>query len=102
MNVTITARHCEIPQSLRTATERRIERLTRYNPRLAEAEVTYDRARVSHECEIRLAIVGEPPLVARATGQNFRVALDRGLDRASRQLIRSRQRRIAPRAEAVP
>ena len=93
MNVTISARHCEIPDSLRLATERRIARLRRYNPRLADAEVTYEVERVNHEVEIRLAVDGEPPVVARAAADNFRAALDRGLDRASRQLRRARERR---------
>jgi ribosomal subunit interface protein len=102
MNVTISARHCEIPNSLRTATERRIARLSRYNPRLAEAEVTYEVERVSHEVEIRLAVDGDAPVVARASGTDFRAALARGLDRARRQLRRLRERRRVRSATPTP
>lgn len=98
MNVTISARHCEIPSSLRSTTHQRVARLSRYNPRLADADVTYERERVSHEVEIRLAVAGEPRLVARASADNFETALERGLERASRQLRRSRERRIMRRA----
>lgn len=94
MNVTISARHCEIPSSLRDRTERRIARLGRYNPKLADAAVTYDVERVSHEVEIRLQVKGEPPVVVRGSGDDFREAFDRTLDRASRQLRRVRERRI--------
>ena len=94
MNVTISARHCEIPDSLRDATERRINRLGRYNPRLADAEVTYEIENVSHEVEIRLAVHGDEPVVARGTGEDFTVALRRGIDRATRRLRRARERRI--------
>jgi ribosomal subunit interface protein len=95
MNVTINARHCEIPDSLRDATERRINRLGRYNSRLAEAEVTYEIDKVSHEVEIRLGVHGEKPVVARGTGGDFTVALGRGIDRAQRRLRRARERRFA-------
>ena len=102
MNVTISARHCEIPDSLRNATERRVSRLGRYNPKLADAEVTYEIERVSHGVEIRLAVPGEEPMVARASGDDFGAALTRGLERARRQLRRARERRIAPRSTPQP
>ena len=95
MNVTISARHCEIPESLRSTTEQRIHRLARYNRRLADAEVTYEVERVNHGVEIRLGVEGEPPVVARGTGTDFRAAFARGIERATRQLRRVRERRIA-------
>lgn len=94
MNVTISARHCEIPSSLRERTQRRIARLGRYNPKLADAVVTYDVERVSHEVEIRLRVQGMPPVVVHGSGDGFREAFDRTFDRASRQLRRVRERRI--------
>jgi ribosomal subunit interface protein len=93
MNVAISARHCEIPDSLRLETTKRVERLTRYNPRLGDAEVTYELERADHEIEIRLSVPGAEPVIAKATGPDFRAALDRGLDRASRQLRRVREMR---------
>ena len=98
MNVTISARHCDIPYSLRDATRQRVARLSRYHRRIADAEVTYERERVSHEVEIRLAVDGERSVVARASAGSFRAALERGLQRASRQLRRSRERRVTRRA----
>ena len=95
MNVTISARHCEIPDSLRDATERRVSGLSRYNPRLADAEVTYEVENVSHEVEIRLAVPGGEPLIARGTGADVRISFQRGIGRAQRQLRRARERRNA-------
>ena len=94
MNVTISARHCELPSTLRERTERRIARLSRYNPKLADAKVTYDMERVTHEVEIHLRVQGEPPVVVHGSGDDFREAFDRTLDRASRQLRRVRERRL--------
>ena len=94
MNVTITARHCEIPDSLRGVTERHMHRLGRYNPKLADADVTFDRERLEHAVEIRLAVPGQPALIARGSGATFKSALDRGVHRASRQLRRARERTL--------
>lgn len=99
MNVTISARHCEIPDSLRSTTERRVARLRRYHPRLAEAEVIYDRERVSHEAEIRLVVEGDGPVIAHGAGGTFDAALDVAVGRVSRQLKRGRERRTARRVE---
>lgn len=100
MNVIISARHCEIPHSLREATERRIARLRRYHPRLADAEVIYDREHIRHEVEIRLLVEGANPVIARGTGETFDVALDVAADRVSRQLKRGRERWAARRLDA--
>ena len=92
MNVTVSSRHCEIPAPLRDATEQRVRRLGRYHPRLADAEVTYQRERVEHTVEIRMSVAGATPLITHGTGATFEAALDRGIDRASRQLRRARER----------
>ena len=97
MNVTISARHCEIPDSLRAATATRISRLERYHPRLTDAEVTFDMERTTHNAEIRLVVEGEPPVIGRASEDSFQAALDRGVDRVLRQLRRGRERRVARR-----
>ena len=94
MNVTITARHCDIPDSLRDVAERHVHRLGRYNPKLAAADVTFERERVEHAVEIRLGVAGEPVLVAHGSGATFKSALDRGVHRASRQLRRARERTL--------
>jgi ribosomal subunit interface protein len=100
MTVTISVRHCEIPESLRTTTERRINRLSRYHPRLADAEVIFGRERVSHEAEIRLNVAGTPPVIARGAAATFHAALHVALGRVSRQLKRGRERRTTRRAES--
>ncbi len=97
MNVTISARHCEIPESLRSTTEERITRLERYHPRLAGAEIVFERERADHDVEIRLGVEGESPVIARASGESFQAALERGVERVTRQLRRGRERRTARR-----
>lgn len=99
MIVTISARHCEIPDSLRATTERRVARLRRYHPRLAQAEVVYDRERVAHAAEIRLLVEGDSPVIAHGAGETFDVALDAAVGRVSRQLKRGRERRTTRRVE---
>ena len=94
MTVTISVRHCEIPETLRATTERRISRLSRYHPRLADAEVIFDRERVSHEAEIRLNVAGTPPVIARGAADPPRVDGAAAMDRLLRELAR---RTAAPR-----
>jgi len=107
MNVTINALHCSIPDSLRTTASQRMERLTRFHPRVADAQVTFDRSGAGPEVEARLAIPGIDPLVARAEAASFDAALDRAADRLERQLKRTRERRVSRalrrrRAAATP
>lgn len=92
MNVTINALHCSIPNRLRTTAFERMERLTRFHPRLADAHVTFDRDAGAPEVEARLAVDGARPLVARAAADSFERALERVSDRLERQLKRTRAR----------
>ena len=100
MNVTINARHCQIPDALRERVTERIERLSRYNPRLSGAEVTFDLNGGGHEVETLLTVDGSSPLVAHGTGADFRSAFDQSADRVLRQLKRKRERRVQKRQEA--
>lgn len=65
-------------------------RLTRYDERLASAEVVFDEEKHNRRVEAVLSLDGAPPVVARAEGPEFRVALDRVVDRLGRMLRKSR------------
>jgi ribosomal subunit interface protein len=92
MEVTINARHCSIPETLRERTVRMIHTLERYHVRSTSAVVSFQNDHGGRSVEARLAVAGGPPLVARASGPTFRTALDRAVDRLERQLKRSRER----------
>ncbi|MFW6079571.1 MAG: ribosome hibernation-promoting factor, HPF/YfiA family [Gemmatimonadota bacterium] len=93
MNVIISARHCEPPESIRDLAATRMQRLARYEPRLREAEVAFDVDHGERRVEARLSVPGTEIVVADAAGETFEEALGRVADRLRRQLRRGRERR---------
>lgn len=100
MNVMINARHCEIADSLRERVESRLRELSRYNPKLAGAEVTFEINGSEHAVEARLGVHGTEPVIAHGAGADFRRAFDSAADRLVRQLKRKRERRVRHRKAA--
>ena len=92
MRVQITARHCNVPDSQLSRTEEQIRKLSRYDPRVGSAEVTYTEEKRTRKAEVVLHIDGAEPVVARAEELEFRSALDKAIDRITRMLKRERQR----------
>jgi ribosomal subunit interface protein len=104
MHVNITARHCEIPDTLRTRAESVLDRLGNYGLELVEGAVVFDVEAASQRAEVRLRAATGDMVVAKDTGSDHRTALDRAEDKLKRQLKkvarRLRQRR-RPEADAV-
>lgn len=92
MEVTITTRHCTIPDSLRDQSERLIRRFQRLHTRAMSAVVCFEGEGFEKSVEARLHLGGGPPVVAHASGPTFRAALDRAFDRLERQVKRRRKR----------
>lgn len=101
MDVTITARHCTVPDALREQTRRRVARLERFHRRAKSASVNFDADRGRKRCEARIQVDGGPPLFASYDDTSFRAALNGTLDRLERQLKRQRERRRRRRADHV-
>ncbi|MCH7533353.1 MAG: ribosome-associated translation inhibitor RaiA [Gemmatimonadetes bacterium] len=91
MRIQITARHCNVPDTLLRRTEEQIQKLSRYDPRVGSAEVTYTEEKRSRKAEVVLHIHGAEPVVAHAEEREFRSALDKAIDRITRMLKRERQ-----------
>lgn len=94
MNVSVTARHCDISDGLRRRVEVRAERLLRFNERIRGVEVVFEGEGGQHGVEVRVKEDGRPQLVAQASGDGFRVALERAMDKIDRQARRRRERRV--------
>lgn len=92
MVVNITARHCNVPQGVRVAAEQRLQRLHRYEPRVDNAIVEFDADRGKMQVETRVFVKGSHSIIAHGSGETFRTALDKSLDRLARQLKRRRER----------
>ncbi len=92
MNVSITTRHCSVSERTRADAQERLERLKRYEPRLDTAAVEFDDDHGTKQVETRIFVAGSHSIVAHGSGDTFRTALDRSIDRLTRQLKRRRER----------
>ena len=93
MRVQIAARHCEIPDIVRTRTEEQLGKLSRYEPRLSGAEVVFEVEKHLKRVDAVLKVDREEPVVAKGEGIEFREAVDQMVDRLSRILRRRRKQK---------
>lgn len=97
MDITINARHCTVPESLRNQAIQRLTRLDRIGAGITSATVIFDGAASSRRVEARLAVAGGPPVVSHGDDATLRGALDGALSRMERQVKRRRKRALAKR-----
>lgn len=101
MRIQITARHCEIPEAIRSRARELIQRLSRYESRLSAAELVFDVENHLKRAEAVLSIDGDEPVVARAQADEFRGALDRMVDRLGKILRRRHSQRLDHQAPSL-
>jgi ribosomal subunit interface protein len=104
MDVRITTRRATVSETFRRQTEERVMKLDRFEPRLHAVDIIVDEDRGRIYIETRADVPGLPPLVATADADTDRSALDKALQKLSRQLRRRRAKRTdhnAPRPGAI-
>lgn len=95
MQMTITARHCDISEDLRERAAVVLNRLAGHVPRAVDGAVVFDNSPTA-QAEIRLHSGPGEVLVARGEDKDHRSALDRAEEKVKRQLekIASQARRV--------
>jgi putative sigma-54 modulation protein len=93
MDISMTARHFELNDSLREHVHSRFSRLDRYYGRTSRVEVTLTEERRQKRCEARAAVNGDIDIHAEAVADDFRTAVNRVSDKLARQLKRRSDRR---------
>jgi ribosomal subunit interface protein len=93
MEVTISAIHCTIPETMHDHAVRLSRRFDRYELRAASLKVTFEPVNGIRTAEARLSTGGAPPMVGQGTGPTYRNALNQAIDRIERQIKRARSRR---------
>jgi ribosomal subunit interface protein len=93
MQTTITARHCEISETLREHARSVVDRLEALAHRPIESAVVFDTDGGKATAELRLHASRGALLVARGEGDDHRSALDRAEEKLRRQLDK-----VAPRS----
>ncbi len=92
MQTTITARHCEISDSLRERALSVVERLGTLAHRPIESSVVFDTEGKQATAELRLHVSSGEALVARGEADDHRTALDRAEEKLRRQLDKTSSR----------
>lgn len=92
MEVSFTARHGSIPDSVRRHTEERLQRLTRFERRPSHAHIYYDGDGARRRAEAIITVAGGGSFIAAGEASTLRAAVDIALERAERQLKRERER----------
>jgi len=86
MRITITARHCAIPDELRARARTLVERLAKVAARPHDARVIFADDHGAAAVELRLHTARSKVYVAKAQADDHRSALDRAAQRVRRQL----------------
>ncbi|MBI3982484.1 MAG: ribosome-associated translation inhibitor RaiA [Gemmatimonadetes bacterium] len=96
MQTTITARHCEVPDTLRKAAEQVVDRVARVARRPHRAQVVFDAEHNRKIVELHVSLPRGQVCVASAEATNFRTALDRAAAR-----LRQQMQKLAGRTDRV-
>lgn len=92
MQITITARHCEIPEEVRTRAEEVAEKLARLAHRPQRMEIVFDDDHQRRVVELKMSLPRGQTLMATGEETDFRTALDRAADKLRSQLEKNTQR----------
>ncbi|HEX9632539.1 MAG TPA: HPF/RaiA family ribosome-associated protein [Gemmatimonadales bacterium] len=92
MKTTVTARHCEIPEEIRTRAEDVADKLARMAHRPQRMEIVFDHDHQRRIVELKMWLPRGQTLVASGDETDFRTALDRAAEKLRSQLERNAAR----------
>jgi len=101
MRITISARHCEITDTLKERATAVAERLAQASPHALDATIVFDAAPLTCAAEIRLHARGRKVLVGIGEGADHRTALDRAEEKLRPQLEKATRTRARPRGAST-
>lgn len=99
MQITTTARHCELDQELRTFAEQRLGRFQRYANDILEAHLVVTAEKYRHAAEITVRL-RQNQMVGREEATDPHMAIDRAADALEEQLRRLKGKRVDRKLEA--
>jgi len=97
MPVTVTARHCDLPELLRERALEIASRLELRAGRISDIEIVFDVEAGVPTAELHFRATGEELLIAAGRGDDHRSALDQAEARLRRQLEKPGTRRLRTR-----
>jgi putative sigma-54 modulation protein len=93
MQISTTARHCELDAETRQFAEQRIEKLQRYARDLREAHLIVTAEKHRHQAEITVRLKNGD-LLSREESTEMRTAIDLAADGIEEQLRRLKEKRV--------
>lgn len=93
MQISTTARHCELDPEVRLFAQQRLEKLARFVSDIQEAHLIVTAEGYRHSAEITLKLKRQE-MVSRDEATEPRSAIDLAADRLERQLRRLKERRV--------
>lgn len=92
MRITVTARHCDIPESLKERTKEVVTKVAKIGHRPQHAEVVFDADHGRKVVEVQIAFPRGHVAIATAEADDFHTALDAATDKLRNQLDKSGRR----------
>jgi len=92
VQTTVTARHCEIPEELRTRAAEVADKLARLAHRPQRMEIVFDNDHQRRVVELKMWLPRGQTLVATAEEADSRTALDRAAEKLRSQLEKNAAR----------
>ena len=93
MNITTTARHCELEPEVRQFAQERLSKLSRFARDILEAHVVVTAEKYRHSAEIMLRLKRHE-MVSREEANDARAAIDQAADRLEHQMRRLKEKRL--------
>lgn len=100
MRVQITARHCEISDTVRERADELVAKIARFDPRVSGAELVFEEERRSRKVEAILSLDRVDRIVASGEATEWLPALDVLFDRLSRRVRRARAQAVEHQASS--
>jgi putative sigma-54 modulation protein len=94
MQISTTARHCELDPEVRLFAHHRLEKLGRFARDITEAHLIVTAEGYRHSAEITLRLKGRE-MLSREESTEARSAIDLAADRLEQQLRRLKERRVS-------
>lgn len=100
MQISTTARHCELAPELRASAQERLGRCERFANDIREARLIVTAEKFRHIAEIKMRL-DHHELVSSGESPEMRLAIDRAIDGLEEQLRRFKDRRLDRRRDGV-
>ena len=102
MIVTITGKHVEITDAIRTHAEEKVEKLPRYYDSIAQIEVVLEGSEGVGQCvEILVHAEHNDLLIAKETGTDTYTCIDAAVHKMERQLRKAKEKQRGHKAASV-